>query len=82
MVVAPDQGAVLLNAGGDADTNAAIACAILGAKFGFKSIPQEYVDGLIYKGQLETVVEDLANVFLPKPFIKRIMHRLFEKQKR
>ena len=72
----------VVNAGGDADTNAAIACAILGAKFGFKSIPQEYVDGLIYKGQLETVVEDLANVFLPKPFIKRIMHRLFEKQKR
>lgn len=52
----------VVNAGGDADTNAAIACAILGAKFGFNSIPQEYVDGLIYKDQLEEVVDGLAKI--------------------
>lgn len=40
----------VVNAGGDADTNAAVACAILGAKFGFSSIPEEYVEGLIYGG--------------------------------
>lgn len=54
----------VVNAGGDADTNAAVACAILGAKFGFSSIPQEYVDGLIYKGQLESVYEKLSRILL------------------
>lgn len=52
----------VVNAGGDADTNAAVACAILGAKFGFSSIPQEYVDGLIYKDQLDEVVDGLAKI--------------------
>lgn len=52
----------VVNAGGDADTNAAVACAILGAKFGFESIPSEYVDGLIYKSQLDTVVDGLAEI--------------------
>lgn len=52
----------VVNAGGDADTNAAVACAILGAKFGFKSIPQEYVDGLIYKEQIDEVLEGLSKV--------------------
>ena len=56
----------VVNAGGDADTNAAVACAILGAKFGFSSIPQEYVKGLIYKEQLDDVVEGLKNVCLAK----------------
>lgn len=41
----------VVNAGGDADTNAAVACSILGAKFGFSSIPHEYTDGLIYREQ-------------------------------
>lgn len=49
----------VVNAGGDADTNAAVACAILGAKFGFQSIPMEYVDGLYRKEQLERVVEEM-----------------------
>ena len=47
----------VVNAGGDADTNAAVACAILGAKFGFESIPKEYVDGLIHREELDKVVE-------------------------
>jgi len=49
----------VVRAGGDADTNAAVACAILGAKFGFNAIPQEYVDGLIYKEQLEEVINGM-----------------------
>ena len=56
----------VVNAGGDADTNAAVACAILGAKFGFSSIPKEYVKGLIYKEQIEDVIEGLRQVCLLK----------------
>ena len=33
--------------GGDADTNAAVAGAILGAKFGICHIPEEWKDGLL-----------------------------------
>lgn len=53
----------IVNEGGDADTNAALACAILGAKFGYKLIPQYYIDNLYnekaYRGECETFV-DLA----------------------
>ena len=52
----------VVRAGGDADTNAAVACAILGAKFGYSSIPQEYVNGLIYKEQLDTVVSKMIEL--------------------
>ena len=52
----------VVNAGGDADTNAAVACSILGAKFGFNAIPTEYVDGLIYRDQLEEVVRGMMEV--------------------
>ena len=50
----------VVRAGGDADTNAAVACAILGAKFGISAIPQEYIDGLIYKEQLDEVVSGMV----------------------
>ena len=36
----------IVNEGGDADTNAAVACAILGAKFGYSSIPTYYTENL------------------------------------
>lgn len=52
----------VVNASGDADTNAAVACAILGAKFGFESIPHEYIDGLIYHEQLDSIIEQLADI--------------------
>ena len=52
----------VVNAGGDADTNAAVACSILGAKFGFNAIPTEYVDGLIYRDQLEEVANGMMEV--------------------
>ncbi|MDE5810970.1 MAG: DUF1810 family protein [Muribaculaceae bacterium] len=35
-----------VNEGGDADTNGAVACAILGAKFGYSSIPSYYIENL------------------------------------
>ena len=39
----------VVNAGGDADTNAAVACAILGAKYGYSSIPNEYIKAFYIK---------------------------------
>ena len=50
----------IVNAGGDADTNAAVACAILGAKFGFQKIPKEYVKGLLHKNKLNWAVERMT----------------------
>ena len=52
----------VVRAGGDADTNAAVACSILGAKFGFNAIPSEYVEGLIYREQLEDVVNGIYEI--------------------
>ena len=52
----------VVRAGGDADTNAAVACSILGAKFGFDAIPSEYVDGLIYRNELEEVVSGIYRI--------------------
>ena len=49
----------VVNAGGDADTNAAVACAMLGAKYGYQSIPQEYIEGLLYREQLEETIHKL-----------------------
>jgi len=36
----------IVNEGGDSDTNGAIACAILGAKFGYDPIPAYYIENL------------------------------------
>jgi ADP-ribosylglycohydrolase len=52
----------VVRAGGDADTNAAVACAILGAKYGYSAIPQKYVDGLVYKDQLDAVVSGMIEI--------------------
>ena len=49
----------VVNAGGDADTNAAVACAILGAKYGYSSIPTEYIEGLLYKETLDKTTDSL-----------------------
>ena len=45
--------------GGDADTNAAVAGAILGAKFGICHIPEEWRNGLLYASMLHGKVQDL-----------------------
>ena len=51
-----------MNAGGDADTNAVVVCAILGAKYGFHAIPKEYVDGLLYKETLDKTIDRLLDI--------------------
>lgn len=48
--------------GGDADTNAAVAGAILGAKFGINPIPEEWKDGLLYASMLHNKVQDLYSM--------------------
>ena len=54
----------VVRAGGDADTNAAVACAILGAKFGYSAIPSEYLDGLIYRDQLDEVIDGMIKLIV------------------
>ena len=55
----------VVRAGGDADTNAAVACAILGAKYGYESMPEEYKEGLIYRDQLDSVIAGLRCIVEP-----------------
>ena len=45
----------VVNAGGDADTNAAVACSVLGAKYGFSAIPEKYVQGLYASDLLDKI---------------------------
>lgn len=52
----------VVNEGGDADTNAAVACAMLGAKFGYTSIPQKYTDGLTRKSDLIHITNYLMQI--------------------
>lgn len=43
-----EEGVVaVVNKGGDADTNACVAGALLGAKYGFEDLPKRWVDGLL-----------------------------------
>lgn len=48
----------IVNEGGDSDTNGAIACAILGAKFGYDSIPAYYIENLHNKEEYRGKVND------------------------
>lgn len=49
----------IVNKGGDADTNACIAGSLLGAKFGYNSIPKELTDNLLQFSSLYKVAEEL-----------------------
>ena len=52
----------VINEGGDADTNGAVAGSLLGAKFGYARIPVRYVEGLARRAALEDMAEDLIKV--------------------
>lgn len=56
----------VVNEGGDADTNAAIACAILGAKFGYLSIPNYYIEELHNKHMYDSKVTSFINSIVTK----------------
>ena len=49
--------------GGDADTNAAVAGAILGAKFGISQIPEEWKDDLLYSSMLYNKVKEFYTMY-------------------
>lgn len=51
----------VVNEGGDADTNGAIAGAILGAKFGYFSIPSYYINNLHRQAEYHKVVTSFIN---------------------
>ena len=54
----------VVNEGGDADTNGAIACAILGAKFGFNSIPKYYIENLYKKDVYRVKANKFISIIL------------------
>lgn len=54
----------VVNAGGDADTNAATACAILGAKYGASSIPAYYKEHLWKRDLYDRMIQDLRAILL------------------
>ncbi|MDE6084115.1 MAG: ADP-ribosylglycohydrolase family protein, partial [Muribaculaceae bacterium] len=51
----------IVNEGGDADTNGAIACAILGAKFGYSSIPRYYIENLNNRAVYHQMITSFIN---------------------
>ena len=54
----------VVNAGGDADTNAAVACSVLGAKFGQKGIPQYCIQNLKRKDEYKEMIRQLTNILV------------------
>lgn len=48
-----------VEAGGDTDTNAAVAGAVLGARYGAASIPQRWLDCIPQRGRVEDLADDL-----------------------
>ena len=56
----------IVNEGGDADTNGAIACAILGAKFGYSSIPSYYIENLYNRDEYHQKIASFINQITEK----------------
>lgn len=56
----------VVNAGGDADTNAAVTCAVLGAKYGKKGIPEYYIQNLKRKDEYEEMIRQLTEIMIEK----------------
>lgn len=54
----------IVNAGGDADTNAAVTCSLLGAKFGYSDIPERYVNGLVRKDYFTNIADKLMQILV------------------
>lgn len=54
----------VVNAGGDADTNAAAACAILGSKYGVSSIPPYYIEHLWKRDEYLGIVQQLEKTLI------------------
>ncbi|MBW2703468.1 MAG: ADP-ribosylglycohydrolase family protein [Deltaproteobacteria bacterium] len=51
----------VVNEGGDTDTNGAVAGALLGARFGYGGIPDDWLDALLRRDELEKAHEWIQN---------------------
>lgn len=49
----------IIHEGGDADTNGAVAGALLGARFGMESIPAQWIEGLTWYRYMNRVSQEL-----------------------
>ena len=49
----------VVGAGGDTDTNAAVAGAVLGARYGASAIPRRWLDCVPQRGRIETLADSL-----------------------
>ncbi len=49
----------LIHQGGDADTNASVAGALLGARFGYDAIPRPWIEGLTWKKFMNRIADEL-----------------------
>jgi len=52
----------IINEGGDADTNGAVAGSILGAKFGYSGIPDEFIQGLVRRDFLTQIANEIIKL--------------------
>lgn len=48
------------------DTNAAVTCAVLGAKYGKKGIPEYYIQNLKRKDEYEEMTRQLTDILVEK----------------
>ncbi len=53
----------IVNEGGDADTNGAVAGSLLGAKYGYDAIPPRYIEGLMRKDVLWQIIERYLKIY-------------------
>ena len=55
----------LVNAGGDTDTNAAVAGAVLGARYGATGIPERWLACIPQRARIERLADDLLAMGVP-----------------
>jgi len=65
---------LLIKEGGDADTNGAVCGAMIGARIGYKNLPQDWLSAMPHKGWLDEKVVHLLNLMklLPSGYIKEV----------
>ena len=56
----------VINAGGDTDTNGAVAGAVLGARFGPSAIPQRWIERLPNPWELQSLADRLWEASQPR----------------
>lgn len=52
----------VVNEGGDADTNGAVAGSLLGARYEYNAIPPKYIEGLKQKNALWRIIKIWMNI--------------------